>query len=105
LREGASAAGNLPHNLVTAKRGYGTGPLYEKHGSYYGRWRTLDGRLVNRLIGPIRPPGSRDGLSRTQAERAFRQLQEREEDAPRPRRDASVPTVDEVADSLRQQLR
>lgn len=40
-----------------ATRGYGTGQLYETHGSYYGRWWTLDGQRVNRLIGPIRPPG------------------------------------------------
>jgi hypothetical protein len=88
-----------------AKRGYGTGHLYEKHGSYYGRWRTLDGRLVNRLIGPIRPPGGRSGLTLVQAERLFRQVQDQEEKAPRPRRDVTVPTVDDVADSLRQELR
>lgn len=34
-----------------AKRGYGTGQLYLKHGAYYGRWRTLDGRKLNRKIG------------------------------------------------------
>ncbi len=50
------AAENLPYNLAMATRGYGTGQLYEKHGSYYGRRWTLDGRRVNRLIGPIRPP-------------------------------------------------
>jgi integrase len=88
-----------------AKRGYGTGHLYEKHGSYYGRWRTLDGRLVNRLIGPVRPPGARTGLTRVQAERMLRQLQDQEEKAPRRRTDVSLPTVDEVADSLRQELR
>ena len=27
------------------------GSLYEKHGAYYGRWRTPDGRLLNRRIG------------------------------------------------------
>jgi len=88
-----------------AKRGYGTGHLYEKHGSYYGRWRTLDGRLVNRLIGPIRATGSRSGLSQAQAERVFRQLQDQEDKSPRPRRDATTPSVDGVADALRQQLR
>jgi hypothetical protein len=62
--------------LAMAKRGYGTGHIYEKHGSFYGRWRTLDGRLVNRLIGPIRPPGARTGLTRVQAERIVRQLQD-----------------------------
>jgi integrase len=83
----------------------GTGHLYEKHGSYYGRWRTLDGRLVNRLIGPIRSRGSNDGLTRAQAERAFRRLQDSEERAPRPVRGMVVPTVDEVTDALRKKLR
>lgn len=36
-----------------AKRKYGTGHLYEKSGSYYGRWRTLDGRQLNRKVGPV----------------------------------------------------
>ena len=87
-----------------SKRGRGTGHLYEKWGSYYGRWRTLDGRNVNRIIGPIRSPGSTDGLTRTQAERAFRRLQDVEERAPRPVRGATILTVDEVTDSLRQKL-
>ena len=86
-------------------RGRGTGHLYEKWGSYYGRWRTLDGRFLNRVVGPVRKPGASDGLTRAQAERAFRRLQDAEERAPRPLRGADVPTVDEVADSLRQDLR
>ena len=86
-------------------RGRGTGHLYEKWGSYYGRWRTLDGRNLNRLIGPVRTPGTSNGLTRSQAERAFRRLQDAEERAPRPARGVLVPTVDEVADSLRQKLR
>ena len=39
---------------MSSKRPPGTGSLYEKHGAYYGRWRTLDGRQLNRKIGPIR---------------------------------------------------
>src|SRR5579863_1232632 len=87
------------------KRTYGTGHLYEKSGAYYGRWRTLDGRQLNRKIGPIRRPGEDDGLTRAQAEREFRRLQDAEERAPRPVRGADTPTVDEVGDSLRQKLR
>jgi integrase len=87
-----------------SQRGRGTGHLYEKWGSYYGRWRTLDGRNVNRIVGPIRTPGSTDGLTRTQAERAFRQLQDAEERSPRRVRGTAIPTVDEVTDSLRQKL-
>jgi integrase len=88
-----------------SKRGRGTGHLYEKWGSYYGRWRTLDGRNVNRIVGPVRTPGSADGLTRAQAERAFRRLQDAEERVPRPVRGAAIATVDEVTDSLRQKLR
>jgi integrase len=88
-----------------AKRDYGTGHLYEKSGAYYGRWRTLDGRQLNRKVGPIRTPGEGDGLTRTQAEREFRRMQDAEERAPRPVRGERSPTVDEVGDSLRQKLR
>lgn len=88
-----------------AKRRYGTGHLYEKSGSYYGRWRTLDGRQLNRKIGPVRSQGGADGLTRAQAEREFRRMQDAEERAPRPTPGVPVPSVDEVADSLRQKLR
>jgi integrase len=86
------------------RRSAGTGHVYEKWGSYYGRWRTSDGRLLNRKIGPARTPGERDGLTRTQAEREFRRLQDTEERAPRPVRGADTPTVAELASSLREQL-
>lgn len=87
------------------KRTYGTGGLYESQGSYYGRWRTLDGRQLHRLIGRVRPAGSKEGLTRAQAEAAFRRMQDAEERAPRPARGAVVPTVDDVTDSLRKKLR
>jgi integrase len=89
---------------VGRRRSAGTGHVYEKWGSYYGRWRASDGRLLNRKVGKVRSVGERDGLTRTQAEREFRRLQEREEQTPRPRHDAEIPTVDVVADSLRQTL-
>jgi integrase len=90
---------------VANKRTYGTGGLYENQGSYYGRWRTVDGRQLHRLIGRVRPAGSKDGLTRAQAEAAFRRMQDAEERAPRPARGAVVPTVDDVTDSLRKKLR
>ena len=89
---------------MARRRSAGTGHVYEKWGSYYGRWRTTDGRLLNRKVGRVRSVGERDGLTRTQAEREFRRLQDAEERAPRPRHDAEIPTVDTVADSLRQKL-
>jgi len=63
-----------------------------------------DGRNLNRLSGPVRTPGSSDGLSRAQAERAFRSLQDAEQRAPRRPRSVIVPTVDGLADSLRQKF-
>jgi integrase len=86
------------------KRGYGTGSLYEKSGSYYGRWRTSDGRYLNRRVGAVRTPASSDGLTRSQAEREFRKLQEAEELTPRPSASARSLTVDELASSLRERL-
>ena len=90
--------------MGVSKRSHGTGHLYEKWGSYYGRWRSIDGRWLNRVVGPVRTPGSSEGLTRSQAERAFRRLQDTEERAPRPVRGAVVPSVDEITDSLRQKL-
>lgn len=87
---------------MPARRSYGTGQLHEKHGSYYGRWRTSDGRKLNRKLGPIRAAGSSDGLTRSQAERAFRKLQDEEERSPSRRRDVTAMTVTAAAESLRQ---
>ncbi len=87
-----------------AKRLHGTGHLHVKWGSYYVRCRTSDGRMLNRKVGRVRAPGESDGLTRAQAEREFRRMQEAEERTPRPVRGAHVPTLDEVTDSLRRSL-
>jgi integrase len=87
-----------------AKRSYGTGQLYEKSGAYYGRWRTTSGRRLNRRIGKVRTPGETDGLTRSQAEREFRRLQDAEEHTPRPEPGAQVATVEEIATSLRERI-
>lgn len=86
-----------------AKRKYGTGGLYEKHGAYYGRWRTSDGRQLNRRVGAVRQDGQADGLSRAEAERAFRRMQDTEERRPPPPTERGV-TVSQAADALRRQL-
>ncbi len=83
------------------KRTYGTGHLYTKSGGWYGRWRTSDNRQLNRKVGPVRSPGGSKGLTRPQAERELRRMQEEEEQAPRLSRGSEVPTVDDVANSLR----
>src|SRR5271166_3689940 len=89
---------------TNAKRRHGTGHVYEKYGSFYGRWRAADGRLLNRRIGRVRLQGSTEGLTRAQAERHFRKLQEEEDVNPRPEPGAPAPTVDELATSLRERL-
>jgi integrase len=88
------------HHQVMAKRGYGTGQLYLKHGAYYGRWRTLDGRKLNRKIGGARGETGTRGLTRAEAERQFRKIQESEERRPI-RAGVERRTLDEVIDSLR----
>ncbi len=63
---------------MAARRSYGTGSLYvlkdkAGRGTWYGHWR--DGsRQVKRRIGPERPSGTREGLTRTQAEAELRRL-------------------------------
>lgn len=86
-----------------AKRGYGTGQLYLKHDAYYGRWRTLDGRKLNRKIGTARGESGSGGLTRAEAERQFRKLQEAEERRP-VRAGVERHTLDDVIDSLRRRL-
>jgi integrase len=64
------------------RRSYGTGSLFVRRDArgreyWYGQW-WAGNRRPKRKLGPKRPPGSRDGLTRGQAERALRQLIERE---------------------------
>lgn len=61
-----------------ARRSYGTGTLYARtdgndRETWYARWHT-NGRRVNRRVGPKRVAGTRDGLTRTQAEARMREL-------------------------------
>jgi integrase len=56
------------------KRAYGSGSIVVKGHTYYGKWRWPDGRQVKRALGPIRQPGSRDGLTKAQAEARLRKL-------------------------------
>jgi integrase len=61
-----------------ARRSYGTGSLDVRTDSagretWYGKWHA-NGRRVKRKIGPKRTEGSRDGLTRAQAEAELRRL-------------------------------
>ena len=60
--------------MARTKRANGAGTVYIKNGSYYGRWVTLEGGRTNRKLGRVRRPGTRDGLTRTQAEKHLREL-------------------------------
>jgi integrase len=62
---------------VERRRPYGAGHLFQKHGSWYGRWRAVDGAHLNRRIGPARTVGDNDGLTRKEAERAFARLRDK----------------------------
>jgi integrase len=42
--------------------------------TWYGSWRVGGGRRVNRKLGPKRQPGTRQGLTKTQAEAELRRL-------------------------------
>jgi len=60
-----------------AKRSYGSGSVFVKGDRWYGRWWVGD-RRVKRSLGPVREPGSRNGLTRSQAEREMRRRMESE---------------------------
>jgi integrase len=61
----------------------GTGAVFAKGRRWYGQWY-LRGRLVKRSLGPVREPGSRNGLTRTQAEARLRELMLETKSAPAP---------------------
>ena len=83
------------------RRPRGTGAVVEKGNRWYGQWY-VRGRLVKRSLGPIREPGSRDGLTRTQAEARLRELMLQTDSAPPAV--AERMTVAEVGDRRIKQL-
>jgi integrase len=104
--QGAQLVGEVSARAISrmiARRSHGTGQLYVKSGSYYGRWRTSDGRRLNRRLGPRRSTWSADGLTRAEAEPVFRKSREREDTEPTPKV-ASRVTITDAADSLRRKL-
>jgi hypothetical protein len=62
-----------PRPSSAAKRRYGTGSIFEKRSAWYGQWRVRN-RTITHKLGPIRTPGSRDGLTRKMAEARLRKL-------------------------------
>jgi hypothetical protein len=86
------------------KRPTGSRQLYEKWGSYYGRWRTPDGRRLNCKLGPVRTRGESDGLTRAQAEQAFRRVRAEATSRKPVEPVVEILTVDQVADRLRERI-
>jgi integrase len=66
-----AADDNLRKDLGVARRSYGTGSLFARGDAWYGQWR-IGGRLVKRKLGARREPGSRQGLTKAQAEAELR---------------------------------
>jgi integrase len=64
------------------RRSYGTGSLITRRGRWYGQWR-VGGQLMKRAIGPKRQSGSREGLTRKQAEAELRRLMQTTRPAPK----------------------
>jgi hypothetical protein len=64
------------------RRSYGTGNLRTRRGAWYGQWWIGD-RRVQRKLGPKRQPGTREGLTRRQAEAELRRLMQTTSPAPR----------------------
>ncbi len=62
----------------TGRRAYGTGTLRAVRGSWLASWYGPDGRRIQRKVGPVRTEGRADGLTKAQAEQAFRRLRETE---------------------------
>lgn len=70
----------------SSRRGYGSGSLYVTTNSageegWHGRW-WVDGHRVKRKVGPKRARGTRQGLTRAQAERELRKLIDTERPSP-----------------------
>jgi hypothetical protein len=55
------------------RRAYGSGSRYQRPGSWHGRW-CANGERVKRKLGPVRPPGTREGMTRARAEQEMRRL-------------------------------
>lgn len=89
---------------MSARRAYGTGTLYARDGSWYGRWRAPGGARPHRRIGAVRGSGGREGLTRKQAERELRRLMDTAHAVARSP-DRPIPTVVEMGELLLERLR
>jgi integrase len=68
------SSSNREQLMAGQRRAYGTGSLYIRNDVYYGRWYTPAGGYANRRVGPVRRPGSKQGLTKGQAEAKLREI-------------------------------
>ncbi len=61
----------------------GTGHLYQKHDRWYGQWY-VRGNRVKRSLGPVRQPGTTDGLTQRQPQARMLEAMAATDSAPRP---------------------
>lgn len=58
----------------TGRRSHGTGSLFRRGGKWYGQWYpTAGARPIKRVLGPVRKPGGKDGLTKSMAEARLRE--------------------------------
>lgn len=93
--------------MSQSRRSYGTGSLFIRADSsgretWYGKWRA-DGQQIKRKVGAKRKEGSRDGLTRTQAEAELRRMMA--EVKPPQRVQGDSLTIDELTDAYVKHLK
>ena len=84
---------------ANARRAYGSGSLFERNEQWFGKWR-VGNRQIKRKLGPKRKPGTREGLTRAQAEARLRAAMSDPSIAPIPER----VTIAEAGTALIQHL-
>lgn len=87
---------------MSARSRRGTGNVFQKRSTWHGRFY-VRGKRVKRSLGPVRQPGSRDGLTKVQAEARLRELMAKAASAPAPVVERL--TVGEAGERLVKQLR
>jgi len=65
------------------RRPHGTGNVFEKGDRWYGQWY-VRGQRIKKSIGPVRSPGTREGLTKAMAEARLRELMAETDSVPPP---------------------
>ena len=73
-RTGLTTVDNESMEQTMSKRQYGSGQLYVQGANYYGRWRNPSDSKRNRKVGPVRKPGTSEGLTKVQAEKKLAEM-------------------------------